>query len=255
MSSHQDERPRHQQIAAAIRASILDGTYPPGSKLPTTAEYQEQFRGPEKVAPNQTIQNALTLLELEGLIYRRKGSGVFVETNVGRTVVPASYLRPAEPNAPYPWVSEAATRGQVGSSRLLAVGTVEPPSFIAAVFAPETIAVLRAQILLLDDDPAELVRSYYPTSIAAGTALEEDRRIPGGSPRLLADLGFPPRQVVDQISARPPTTEELVHLRLPQDVPVIRTFRVVLSHGGRPIEATEMLKAAHRYELEYTINL
>ncbi|CAL9569269.1 UTRA domain-containing protein [Streptomyces sp. enrichment culture] len=89
------------------------------------------------------------------------------------------------------------------------------------------------------------------TSLVRGTAIAEKRKIRGGTPALLAELGFPPRLSVDRVSARVPTQEQYQALRLPSDLPVLRTLRVVYSDGDRPIEATVMVKAGHLYELQY----
>jgi GntR family transcriptional regulator len=47
--------------------------------------------------------------------------------------------------------------------------------------------------------------------------------------------------------------EEFVALRLPEDMPVLRQFRVVFSDHCRPVEATVMIKAAHQYEIQYEL--
>ncbi len=95
------------------------------------------------------------------------------------------------------------------------------------------------------------MKSYYPTAVARGTAVAEKRKIRGGTPALLAELGFPPRLSTDRVSARVPTQEQYQALRLPTDLPVLRTLRVVYSDDDRPIEATVMVKAGHLYELQY----
>lgn len=74
----------------------------------------------------------------------------------------------------------------------------------------------------------------------------------GGAPQVLAELGYPQAYFVDRVSARPPTTEELETLDLPDDVPVIRQLRTVYTEAGRrPVEAGIQVKGAHLYELEY----
>ncbi|MFI2521980.1 UTRA domain-containing protein, partial [Streptomyces sp. NPDC018967] len=98
---------------------------------------------------------------------------------------------------------------------------------------------------------AALVKSYYPLAIAQGTAITDHRKIRGGTPALLAELGFPPRLSVDRVSARIPTQEQHQALSLPSDLPVLRTLRVVYSDDDRPIEATVMVKAGHLHELQY----
>lgn len=47
------------------------------------------------------------------------------------------------------------------------------------------------------------------------------------------------------------TVDEFVALQLPDDMPVLRQFRVVYTANREPIEVSEMIKAAHRYKARY----
>ncbi|MGV9377110.1 UTRA domain-containing protein [Nonomuraea sp. NPDC003707] len=87
--------------------------------------------------------------------------------------------------------------------------------------------------------------------VAAGTPLAVRRKIRGGAPQVLAELGFPERHFEDRISVRQPTTEDVESLDLPPGVPVFRQFRVVYSDSGRPVEASILIKGGHLYELSY----
>jgi GntR family transcriptional regulator len=83
-----------------------------------------------------------------------------------------------------------------------------------------------------------------------GSDLARPRRVRGGAPRVLAELGYPQRYFADAVSARMPTAEEASLLALPV-VPVIRQFRVIYSDADRPVEASVLVKGAHLYELLY----
>ncbi|MEU4076623.1 GntR family transcriptional regulator [Streptomyces venezuelae] len=246
-----DPRSPHQKIAAELRRRITRGDLPPGSKLGSTAELMEQYGG----VANTTVQKALQALKAEGLLEGLPGRGVYVRQHVQQSVEPIAYMKPAGPGEPYPWMSEAAKRERAGAIRLLDVEVVVPPAEVAEALRLEDggRAVLRKQLLLLDEEPTELTRSYYPLSLVEGTAVLERKRIRGGTPALLDSLGFPPREFVDELSSEIPTEEEVVALELPKDMPVLVAFRVVYSDGGRPIEATLMTKAAHRYRMRYRL--
>lgn len=244
-----DRRSLHERIAADLRDDILSGELPPGVKLPSTVRLKARFE-----ASNATVQKALQLLKDEQLVVGRAGAAVTVREHRQRTLRPASYMAPSAPGEPYRWLTEAARRGARARSKLLEVtATVPPPDVAEALNLPEGgTAVLRRQLLLIDDEPAELVYSYYPLGIARGTAIMERRRIAGGTPALLVDLGHPPRLSVDRVSARVPTQEQYRALRLPSSsLPVLRTLRVVYGDDERPIEATVMVKAGHLYEVQY----
>ncbi|WP_225821351.1 GntR family transcriptional regulator [Streptomyces naphthomycinicus] len=246
-----DPRSLHERIAADLREDIMSGDLAPGTALPSTARLKDRFG-----ASNATIQKALQLLKDEHLVVGRAGAAVTVREHRQRTIRPAAYLTPAEPGMPYRWLTEAAKLGTTTHSTLLDVREVAPPADVTAalgISGSET-AVLRYQILSIDGEPVEMVKSYYPADIARGTAIAEKRKIRGGTPALLAELGYPPRLSVDRVSARVPTQEQYRALSLPSDLPVLRTLRVV--YGGdqeRPIEVTVMVKAGHLYEVQYEI--
>ncbi|MFD7229687.1 GntR family transcriptional regulator [Streptomyces sp. NPDC059881] len=243
-----DRRPLHERIAADLRDEIMGGDLAPGGSLPSTVQLKARFD-----ASSATVQKALQLLKDEGLVVGRAGAAVTVREHRQRTLRPATYMAPARAGDPYRWLAEAQRNGVRARSTLLEVAEIVPPADVRAALGLDdgSTAVLRRQLLTLDDEPAELVAAYYPLGIAQGTPLMDRRRIQGGSPVLLAELGFPPRLSVDHVSARVPTQEQCASLVLPGNLPVLRTLRVVYSDDERPIEATVMVKAGHLYELRY----
>ncbi|MFF1375698.1 GntR family transcriptional regulator [Streptomyces sp. NPDC058308] len=247
-NSTADRRSLHERIAADLRDEIMSGDLAPGANLPSTNQLKERF-----AASNATIQKAVQRLKEERLVVGRAGAAVTVREHRQRTMHPASYMTPAPQGEPYRWLTEATRHGTVAHSTLLEVAEVRPPADVSAALNLSTgeTALLRQQILTIDDEPVELVNSYYPLAIARSTAIMEKRKIKGGTPALLAELGFPPRLSVDRVSARVPTQEQFQALRLPSDLPVLRTLRIVHSDDDLPIEVTVMVKAGHLYELQY----
>lgn len=209
----------------------MTGDLAPGAKLPSTTQLVEHYD-----TSSRTIQAALSDLKAEGYLRSEVGVGVYVRDRQPKVVKVGAYFEPSP-------------RGY--SYRLLEVGEARPPADVAAIIGGETTAILRTRLMLHDGEPLELSWSYYPAEIAAGTELAGRAKIRGGAPRALADLGYPQRWFIDRLSSRLPTTEELEALGLPDDVPVIRQFRVVYSDGDRPVEVSVLVKGAHRYELEY----
>ncbi|MFI0150703.1 GntR family transcriptional regulator [Streptomyces lydicus] len=243
-----DDRSLHERIAADLRDEIMNGDLAPAAKLPSTAQLKERFG-----ASNATVQKALGLLKDERLVVGRAGSAVTVREHRQRTMRPAAYMAPAAAGDRYRWLMEAEKLGTHARSKLLRVAEVVPPADVSAALGlPEGgTALLRHQLLLIDDEPVELVSSYYPLEIARGTAMTKRQKIKGGTPALLAELGYPPRLSVDRVAARVPTQEQFTALRLPGNLPVLRTLRVVRSDDQRPIEVTVMVKAGHLYEMQY----
>jgi GntR family transcriptional regulator len=226
----------------------MSGDLAPGAQLPSTQQLMAQYG-----VTSQTVQRTLGVLKEERFLIGRAGVGVYVRDEAPLTITPAAYMPSPGQDESYPWMTEAAKRAQRGTIKLLKVAEVDPPAAVAQVFdlGENEQVSLRHQLLMLDGEPTELASIYHPLSIARGTPLTERRKIQGGSPRLLSDLGFPPRVWTDQLSARLPTTEELETLDLPDDVPILRTFRVVYTDQARSIEVQILIKGGHLYELAY----
>ncbi|GIJ27964.1 GntR family transcriptional regulator [Micromonospora qiuiae] len=237
MASGSDGRPRHEQIAADLRARIMSGDLAPGAQLPSIPILVTQYS-----AATATVQRALASLKAEGSVHSEVGKGVYVRDRRPLAVEAAPYLAPSVAGYSY---------------RLLAVREVVPPAEVAKglELAEGDQAVLRHRLLLHDGEPVELSWSYYPASIASGTELAERRKISGGVPRVLSDLGYPPKEMRDRISARMPTTEEVEALSLPPYVPVLRQVRVIRSIDDRPVEASILIKGSHLHELHYRQHL
>jgi GntR family transcriptional regulator len=225
-----DKRHPYVKLAAEIRAQIMAGTLTPGTQLPSTRQLMEQYS-----APNATVQSAVALLKDEGFLLGLAGKGVFVRERQTFVVDAAAYFAPSP-------------RGY--SYRMLDVSPVAPPADVVQALG-EGRAILRHRLTLHDGDPVELTWSYYPASIAAGTALAERGKIPGGAPQALADLGYPQRAFTDRVSTRPPTPEEAEGLEIPAGISVIRQFRIITSDDDRPVEVSVIIKGGHLYELRY----
>jgi DNA-binding FadR family transcriptional regulator len=70
----QDAQKLYQQIARRIAASIEDGRYAPGDRLPSERELADDFG-----VSRPTIRDAMIALEFQGLVEARQGSGVYVK--------------------------------------------------------------------------------------------------------------------------------------------------------------------------------
>lgn len=66
--------PLYQQVVEMLRAEILAGTFPIGSKLPTEDELTQRFS-----VSRHTIREALRQLRADGLVSSRQGAGTTIE--------------------------------------------------------------------------------------------------------------------------------------------------------------------------------
>lgn len=81
MSMESIRPPRYQEVYAALRGWIVDGTYPPGSRLPSEAALCDAL-GVSKV----TTTKALNLLVQEKLLVRIQGKGTFVVDDIALAI-------------------------------------------------------------------------------------------------------------------------------------------------------------------------
>jgi GntR family transcriptional regulator of arabinose operon len=65
---------KYVQIADSLRSKILEGTYQTTMQLPTEMEFAKEYN-----VNRQTVRKSLAVLEEEGLIERRQGSGSYVK--------------------------------------------------------------------------------------------------------------------------------------------------------------------------------
>ena len=72
-----DSRSPSRQIVDEIRRQIALGELEPGAQLPSNAEMRANWE-----VSNQTVQNAVSALKSDGLVYSVPGRGVFVRTDL-----------------------------------------------------------------------------------------------------------------------------------------------------------------------------
>ena len=66
--------PKYQLVASTLRREIADGIFAEGSLLTTEEELKRRFQ-----VSRQTVRQAIALLEDDGLVVRRRGSGTYVK--------------------------------------------------------------------------------------------------------------------------------------------------------------------------------
>lgn len=66
--------PPYRQVADALRDRIEDGTIPPGRRIPSLVELEQEFE-----VARDTLRKAVRLLRDEGLVETVPGMGVYVK--------------------------------------------------------------------------------------------------------------------------------------------------------------------------------
>ncbi|MHB1653457.1 MAG: GntR family transcriptional regulator [Desulfitobacteriaceae bacterium] len=83
----ESEIPLFLQIEQQIRYLILSGQFAPGTMLPSSRQLSQFLH-----VNRQTIRNALRILDKEGLIEIKQGSGIFVKTRSSQITQPSEAL-------------------------------------------------------------------------------------------------------------------------------------------------------------------
>lgn len=164
----------------------------------------------------------------------------------------ATYVTPGSGDA---WAADAARQGQSGTQQLVGANEATPSPAVAELLglSEGEAVVVRQRVMHLDGRPVELTDSYYPATIAHGTRLAEQRKIPGGAVTVLAQLGFPIVGVSERVTVDLPSADVAQALELADGEPVLILTRISLAAGGRPVEVGIMTMprgACLRYEMK-----
>ena len=148
-----DDGPLYRQLAAILRAPIVDGTYPVGTELPKEAEIAERF-GISLI----TVRQALRELEGDGLIRKRAAKPAVV---AARTPLPklSSAFRNFADIAAY----ARNARLDVTSYRR---EVAEPPRAAFNLTESEASYCLRS-VLLVGDRPEAQITTWFPPEIGS----------------------------------------------------------------------------------------
>ncbi|MEY9937024.1 GntR family transcriptional regulator [Streptacidiphilus sp. MAP5-3] len=249
-----EQRPGYLRIAADLRSRILDGTYPPGSQLPTLPELERQYE-----VSLTTVRNALGVLRNEGLIESRTRAGHRVrEQWPVQRLSPDRYRHSAD--------LEGLAAGTDGSSdwleRHVQVRYVRTKASaeLATLFGELQGHPLLARHYVNHEAgvPIELGTSYVRWSTVAGTSAADpiNEPWPGGPVAQLASLGVMVARVEESLSAGMPTEDEAEALLIGAGVPVLRWTRRMLDQQGQAVEVGHpIVRRADRTIWETTVDL
>lgn len=234
--------PKYVRLAQTIQRRIEDGTYPPGTRVPSENQLVQSFG-----MSRPTVVRALELLKRDGWLESRQGYGTIVR---GRPEVVEQKDRRGR---------EALERHEAqASGRLVDVGQVPVPVRVASALGlPKRVKVLRRRFLVEGDGEAiELVSSYFPAGLAEGTELAASVPL-GESVREHLEARKRARfdHVTERVSARLAVDDEAELLGLPSGVPVLSVLVIACDASGQAVQVSDVLLPADRQELEDTYRL
>ncbi|MFD4876039.1 GntR family transcriptional regulator [Streptomyces sp. NPDC058420] len=236
------EAPKYVRLAQTLQGRIEDGTYAPGTRVPSENQLVQAFG-----MSRPTVVRALELLKRDGWLESRQGYGTIVR---GRPAVVEQKDRRG---------SAALTRDESQApGRLVDVGRVPVPARVASALGlPKRAKVLMRRFLVEEDgEPVELVSSYFPASLIEGTELESATPLGGGTRAHLEGrkkVRFD--HVTERVSARLPERNEAELLEVPDGVPVLSVLVVACDASGQALQVSDVLLPSDRQELEDTYRL
>ncbi|MFE1296348.1 GntR family transcriptional regulator [Streptomyces sp. NPDC058731] len=240
--AYEVEAPKYVRLAQTIQRRIEDGTYAPGTRVPSENQLVQAFG-----MSRPTVVRALELLKRDGWLESRQGYGTMVR---GRPAVVESKDRRG---------LDALTRDESQThGRLVDVGEVAvPPRVASALGLPKSAKVLRRRLLVEEGGEAvELVSSYFPPGLVDGTDLADGDTLASGVREHLETrkkVRFD--HVTERVSARLPDAAEAELLGLPDGVPVLSVLVIACDASGQALQVSDVLLPADGQELEDTYRL
>ncbi|MGH8884898.1 MAG: GntR family transcriptional regulator [Egibacteraceae bacterium] len=243
------DRPVYKQVADALRAAIRSGELTDGAPLASETELMDRYG-----VSRNSARNAVALLRVEGLVVTEHGRGTFVRAQRPlRRLSSSRYSKAKRQARRAPLHAEQGTQ----SDQQLGVEVVDPPTEVAdrlGLLSDEK-ALVRRHLLSLGGEPAQLADSYFPLSVAQGTRIERDEKIPAGvHAELEQELGYELDRFVEELTFRMPSPEEARQLRTGAGVPVVRLLRTLYDTSGRALEVSEFVLAGDRHVLVYELS-
>ncbi|MFD9496854.1 GntR family transcriptional regulator [Streptomyces sp. NPDC060005] len=253
-----------ERIAADLRAKIESGAYPPGAKLPSSAELQAS----EGVA-FMTTREVYRVLERDGLVVTHMGKGSYVTPFLGKiTRDGTGRYQPsarAEGGARGAFEAELNRLGLVYKQTPTAIRRERPPREVAAALGihHSAKALCRHREMKAgrdETDPGEgfvvqLATSWYPLDVVGGSRIEDADPGEGGSKSRLADLGYAQRSIRESIEVRMPTAVEAEALNIPEDRSVYELVHHASTAEGRVVEVAVHVMPTTIWRFSYTWEL
>jgi len=230
--------PLYYQLGEILKQRLEGGGWEPGTLFPSEREIEEHFGVSRAV-----VRPALSLLERDGDIYRRRGSGTYVAAPKRRVPIRGLIRSLREDRFSESRIAILRIRRQTNDQVIANYLDVSPGQTVAQV-----TSILRA------DEPLCLVDSFFPVEqvpwlLNAAISLQAgERPILDESPRLgRIDASF-------ESSSCGPWTAKTLGVRTGDPIFIGRLFQYDAPEGQgreRPVELTRILARSDISQLHY----
>lgn len=158
---------KYHELALQLRKDIAAGIYPTGSRLPTLPKLCEMYD-----VSNTTVKKAMDELEQQGLVARRRGSGIYVKgMPTMRTKGQESWSMSGQMTG---LTAEFAAKGKPVQSIVQDFSVIHPTDQVAAALGMrvEEFVYYICRVRVVDDVPQNVEYTYMPLTLIPGL-LEE----------------------------------------------------------------------------------
>ncbi|WP_394284391.1 GntR family transcriptional regulator [Corynebacterium sp.] len=225
MSTPPRRQPVYLEIADDLRGRIERGELQSGQKLPTERELAEHYG-----VARMTVRHSLDVLQIEGLIDRRRGrtGGTFV-----RIVPPLLELTRLDGFLP-----QLRDRGQTVTSHvLIAEETTASPTVATRLALRNGDPVHRLmRVRRVDDVPVLIEESFIPRTLFPDLL---DGDLSFSLPDLLAAYDRRPIRKEEAVAPSVATALEQERLELTRNLPLLRITRTSFDASGAIVEYSE----------------
>lgn len=229
---------RYAALAAALRARITAGEWPPGTAMPA-----EQALAAEHGVALGTLRRALDLLVEQGLVERLHGRGTFVRQGLAG----APMLR---------FFRFGGHEGEAPRSQILSRRTAVAPAAVAQALglAPGAAALHLKRLRSVGDRPALLEDLWLPLPLFEALADGDTARWGDLLYPLFAErCGVHVHRAVDTIGFDSLAGPQARALQLPAGHPCARVERRAYDLGGRCVEVRTTRGDAQAFQYTVTI--
>ena len=231
--------PLYYQLETILRKRISSGELARGDLLPSEKALAKEYN-----LSRITVRQALSSLESDGLIVRKRGKGTFVSKK-------HTYLESPKFTG---FIEDLISMGIRTKSKILDISMVEGPQNIQEHLELEVGTQLFRieKIRLVEGSPFSYVLNYLPPDI--GQKIKKEDLI--AKPLLMIledDLGIKATEAVQSIEATIADTHVASLLGIRVGDPLLKGERTVFDVNHRPVEYVSVLYRADKYF--YTVNL
>ncbi len=225
--------PAYLRIQNELLERIVSGQLTPGDALPSERELARLY----KVSP-MTARSALSGLERQGTVERRRGAGTFValtKINYNKLVSTTELM---------------AGRGLTARSRILGSKIVKDPEVCARLGLPDTSPLLRLERLrLAGKNPLALEVSFLPADrfgALATTPLENGSLFATLESNYNLEIAY----ADEEVDATAADKKVAARLQISDGDPLLRIRQVIHSTNGDPILYVIGLYRSDRHKLQ-----